>query len=139
MSRFLFASALVLGLSACATLTPSTPEDTVTKRSTQRMAALQKSDFQRAYEFMSPGYRATNSVRFFEADHVGLSMVKAFEVVDARCEEERCRVGLNVRFNLEDIGGMAGMRPTEGPRGETEMYFQENWVLINGKWWVSKK
>lgn len=140
MTRLLFASILTLGLSACAALGPvANPEATVTKRSEKRLDALQKNDIKKAYAFMSPGYRATKSIHVFEADHVGLTMAKGYEIINVNCEEERCRVGMNVRFKMEDIGGLAGMRGQSGHSGEIEMYFQETWVLINGKWWAAAR
>lgn len=139
MTRLLFASIVTLGLSACAVLTPATPEEIVMKRSEKRLEALQKNDIKKAYGFMSPGYRATTGLRFFEADHVGLTMAKGHEVVSVTCEEERCRVGMNVRFNMADIGGMMGMRGQQAPSGETEMYFQETWIYIDGQWWAAER
>lgn len=138
MTKLLFTSLLALSVSACSVLPQATPEEAVAKRSAKRLEAMQNNDYASAYKYMSPGYRATTSVRFFEADHIGFSVMKGYEILSVDCEENRCRVGLNARFNMADIGAMAGMRGSNSPSGETDMFFQETWVYMDGKWWATK-
>ncbi|NLD15328.1 MAG: hypothetical protein GX665_09625 [Gammaproteobacteria bacterium] len=138
MYKVVSVAMMALLLSACSALSPKTDEEQVMRRSEQRMQAFQKMDFDKAYSFMSPGYRSANSIRHFEADHIGLPAAKEFKVLSAECEEDRCEVMVELWFEMGQVLGMAGAKADAGQAVLTDMVFREVWVRLDGKWWALK-
>lgn len=138
MYKVVSVAMMALLLSACSALSPKTDEEQVMRRSEQRMQAFQKMDFDKAYGFMSPGYRSANSIRHFEADHIGLPAAKEFKVLSAECEEDRCEVMVELWFEMGQVLGMAGAKADAGQAVLTDMVFREVWVRLDGKWWALK-
>lgn len=138
MYKVVSVAMMALLLSACSALSPKTDEEQVMRRSEQRMQAFQKMDFDKAYSFMSPGYRSANSIRHFEADHVGMPAAKEFKVLSAECEEDRCEVMVELWFEMGQVLGMAGAKADAGQAVLTDMVFREVWVRLDGKWWALK-
>lgn len=138
MYKVVTVSLLALMLSACAALAPKTDEEQVTRRAEQRMAAFKNMDFEKAYSFMSPGYRSSNSIRHFEADHIGLPAAKEYRVLSADCVEDRCEVMMELMFDMSEVLGMAGARGHDGQEVLTDMVFREVWIRMDGRWWALK-
>ena len=126
---------VVLGVSACAVIQPKTNEERVFALAEKRQAALMEHDFKKAYQYMSPGYRQLNTLEDFNTSFAGVYRWESSEVVSAACEEDICRVNVNILFDM-------GMLPDTGG-AEPEKYLiprtnRETWVKLNNKWWFSK-
>ncbi len=138
MYKVISVAMMTVLLAACSALTPKTDEEQVTRRAEQRMQAFQKMDFEKAYSFMSPGYRSANSIRHFEADHIGLPAARDYKVVGVECAEDRCEVMMELWFKMSEVMGIAGARADAGQDVLTDMVFREVWIRLDGKWWALK-
>lgn len=128
--RALGATALtvILGLGACASLQPSTPEQEVTQRAQDRWAALIKRDFNHAYSYLTPSFRAVVPAadyrkRFGDAGAWTNAIVHKVD-----CEAESCKVTIRVTSQVR-----VPLFATQVP--ETTTYLDEVWVREDGQWW----
>ena len=94
----------------------------------KRMTALLALDFETAYTYMSPGYRAKKSLDRFKVEFAGSANVVGFEVLDAECEENSCVVSVSrdVKINVY-IPGMDRGKPINS-------VVQQVWVKTDGQW-----
>ena len=119
---------LALLVSACATVAPSTPEDIVRQRAEARWTALTKQDFPKAYEYMTPSYRAVVSSEQFRGQY-GVSGQWTNAIIHSvSCEAESCEVSVRVTTKV-NVPQMAGRIP------EITTYMSEKWVREDGQWW----
>ena len=121
------ALALVLGLGACATTGPQTPEDEVRARATGRWNALIAKDRERAYQYLAPTVRANLSFERFREAH-GDTLAKAVRVREIECESATC----TVRVALDAESFIPGTRGTM-----LTTVLQETWVRQDGQWWFN--
>ena len=121
------ALALVLGLGACATTGPQTPEDEVRARATGRWNALIAKDRERAYQYLAPTVRANLSFERFRVAH-GDTLAKAVRVREIECESATC----TVRVALDAESFIPGTRGTM-----LTTVHQETWVRQDGQWWFN--
>jgi hypothetical protein len=116
-------------LAGCAGLTSSAPPEQVVRQlATQRWQALLSRDFDKAYEFAVPSYRALKNADYYRKNREA-TPVKwiAAEVFGVECEAVKCVVRIQleskpiVPFNFQGniVGGI-----------------DETWVLEGGKWWM---
>ena len=128
--RAVLIAAVAALIAACAP--PPTAEETVAERAQARWNALVSVDFEGAYDFHTPGYRAETT----RTEHVvGLSRRKitwlAAEVSSVECDEARCRVETLVSYRADGAPGvLAGVENTRPVR--------EIWVRIDDQWWYSE-
>ncbi len=108
----LFFLTVILSVSACAVMQPKTDEERVLKLAEQRQAALLEHDFNKAYQYMSPGYRQLNNLDKFTSNYTGVYNWVSSDVLSASCEEDVCKV--NVKIFLD----MGLMRNTEASAAE---------------------
>ena len=120
----LAAGALALG--GCAALTPKTPEQTVTERAEARWGALVKGDFDQAWTYPQPGFRAIVTQQDYRKRFGAAGQWRGAQVHKVECEAARCtvRVRLTTRFlmppfNKQDVVGAV----------------DEVWVREDGQWW----
>jgi len=122
------AMALVAG---CAALGPQAAEDAVKARASARWAALLKYDFDAAYAYMAPGYRAVMSVEKFKARQGSAVRWTGAEAVSAACPEVvKCVVQVRIQA-----------KPFLGRKfGDTiTTHVEETWLLEDGQWWLFQK
>ncbi|HZJ96190.1 MAG TPA: hypothetical protein VFD11_11640 [Thiopseudomonas sp.] len=132
-SRFALIST-VLAVSACV-IQPKTDEERVFELAEQRQAALLEYDFEKAYQYMSPGYRQLNTVDKFTSDHMGVYNWESSKVLKATCEEDLCEVNVEVVF---DVGMQSGARGRKPEKFLIPRINKETWVRLDNKWWFSK-
>jgi len=106
-----------------------TPNDQVKRRAGERWQALIRQDFDAAYTYLSPGYRAMRSLELYKSRDFGRRVHwKAAEVKAVSCEPEVCTAQVDVTYvYLGKIEALAGQ--------ETVAPMTEKWVLAEGQWW----
>ena len=128
LTRRIGALTLALGalaLSGCAALAPTTPEQQVQQRATQRWDALIASRWDKAYGFVSPSFRATMSEERYRERFVGVPKWKKVEVRSVKCESEKCIAVVHIESLY---GARAGMETLS-----TDM--SEIWLNEDGQWY----
>lgn len=114
-------------LAACATA-PATPELAVRERATQSWQAKAANDYDKAYTFMPPSYRAVTTVAKFKSGFGGAVRVTSAEVVGVVCETaDKC----TAEVRLEGRAGL--MRSSSAP---IVTFFEEVWIREAGQWWL---
>lgn len=124
----LSALAVVALLAGCATA-PDVAEQTVEERAQARWDHLVARQFGQAWEYYSPGFRATTTAEDYTFDMVRRQVRwTAAEVLGSECEEDRCQVTYRVEY-----------RPVTGPshfRGmDLSRTQEESWIRSDGQWW----
>jgi len=113
-------------LAACATpAPPRAPEAVVKDRSQARWNALVQGDLKTAYEFFSPGSRATMSLADF-ASGIKVGFWKAVTVDKVECNSsDRCDVSTTIEYEFR------------GSRIKTPS--RETWVRDGADWWFLRR
>lgn len=120
---------LIITLSACSTFAPKSDSEQVGARAQQRLDLLMAGKTDKAYAFMSPGYRAANPVARFRADFAaGASRFISAKVRSASCEEDTCSVATVITYNHVSSVGSAPI--------PVERATQERWIKVDGQWWL---
>ncbi len=124
--RWFALSASVVLLGACASVGSSAVEQTVTQRATARWKALIAQDFDSAYTYTTPAYRAVVNVQGFRARTAGAVTWLGSEVVEVKCPEPaKCTARVKVDFKPLLRGR---------PGDKFDAYFDETWLLEDGQW-----
>ncbi len=113
-------------LAGCASLAPQTPEEQVRQRAEARWAALVKRDFDTAYTYAPPSFRAVVPQSKYGTRFGSAARWKGVQVHEVRCEPERCTVKLRVETEVLRA-------PFTGHVVTT--YFDEVWVREDAQWW----
>lgn len=132
-SRFFFLM-VIIGLSACAVMQPKTDEEVVERRSASRLEALKELDFEKAYTYMSPGYRSIKGLDRFKLDYAGAVNMLDFNVNSVECNQDTCSVLVASDYKVAIVGrGFSVKKPLVIDRVN-----KETWIRIEGKWWFVK-
>ena len=119
---------LALFLSACAATTSSMPEN-IEDRAQSRWDALLASDYERAYTYLTPGYRSSQSaVDYQVAFRLRKVGYEAAAYLDHECAAEACTVRMVMDYTL--IAPLRGVMEWKG-----KATIEEKWVRIDGQWW----
>ena len=121
-----------LALAACAGLQPKTPEDVVRERSEARWDALIKRDFDKAYAFTQPAFRAVVKPDAYKQRFGSAGTWKGAQIHEATCEAARCTVRVRLTTAI-NIPRFARSIP------EVVGYHDEVWVRDQGQWWFFEK
>ena len=115
-----------LWLAGCAALQPKTPEEIVAQRVEQRWAALIARDFDKAWGYTQPSYRAAFKREDYAKRFGTAGQWRGVQVHGVTCEAERCavRIRLTTRLMLPPAAG----RDVVG-------FLDETWVREDGQWW----
>lgn len=123
-----------LFFTACSVLPAKTDADIVENRSTLRLEALKKLDFEKAYSYMSPGYRSVKGLDRFKLENAGAVNLLDFNVQSADCTEDTCHVLVISDYKVALAGrGFSTKKPLIIDRASTE-----TWIRTDGKWWFVK-
>ncbi len=119
---------LALVLCGCSSLGPQkTDEEIVAERAQSWLNALLDKKVHRAWEFTSPGYRASSTPGAYMKHVAGAGSWKEAEVQHVECEEERCEVRYLITYELPQFG-VKNTRPLNSV-----------WIKVNDKWWLYQK
>ena len=104
-------------------------ENIVMKRAVQRWNYLIEHKAEKAYEFLTPGYRKTKPLAQYVGEKSSTALRwKRANASKAKCEEDVCDVWISVDYevNLPNTGG----RPIT-----TFAPIQEKWVKVGRQWY----
>lgn len=120
---------LILLLAGCKA--PPAPEDIVAERAQARWDALVARDFDAAYNYHSPGFRAQTPASSFAA--LMLSRPIRWddaEVLSVECAEDTCTVTVSITYTAVGAPGVLADIQNERPLSET-------WLKLDKDWWFS--
>lgn len=124
----------VIFFSACSMLPTKTDAEIVESRSALRLEALKNLDFEKAYSYMSPGYRSVKELDRFKLDYAGSVNMLDFDVQSAECVEDTCNVLVGSHYKITMVGrGFSAKKPLVIDRVS-----KETWIRTDGKWWFVK-
>jgi hypothetical protein len=117
---------MTLALGACAT-SPATPELAVRERASELWQARVAGNFDKAYGYMPPSYRAITSVERYKAGFGGAVKTTGAEVISVTCEtQDKCVTQMKVEARAVLLRGSAPI----------VTHFDETWVREGGTWWL---
>lgn len=125
-----WAKTMLLGalmLSGCTSLQQigATPEEVVQQRAQQRLNALLKWDLDKAYSFVTPGYREMYSKRHYTSRYLGAINWQDAQVQWVSCNSaQRCKVSYTVTFKNKQL-----VTPLASK-------LEEAWVNTQGEWYL---
>ena len=118
-------------LTACAGVSPGTPEDAVRARAQARWNALLAGDLPKAYQFLTPASRALMSLESYRARFGGRAVWRSAEPHKVVCDPaDRCVVTIKVTYRPV---------PPRGSMDVIETSVDEVWLLESGQWWLSQQ
>jgi hypothetical protein len=128
VGQLLVVFAVLLLISACAAT--RTAEQIVEERAMERWIALLSDDLTGAYEYLSPGYRSSVSVKNYQRALL-LKKIKwnDAKVIESECEETTCKVKISLNYTA--FGAVPGLKSFDGVQT-----IEESWVLVNGNWFL---
>lgn len=119
----LIAAALLAG---CAALPASAPEDVVRARAQERWDAVIAGNWEKAYSFATPAYRAARDLYQFRLRHDAIVKHRKASVFAVACESDTlCKVKMQVTFTP----------PQDIPTPDLTTVIEERWVAEDGQWW----
>lgn len=116
---------LMLGLVGC---TDKANPDNVDRRSVERWNYLIAHQAEKAYDYLTPGVRATRSREDYAAAmNTRPVQWKAAKFKDKQCDADRCKVHVDVTYSI--------MMPGMGKMTEATSTQSETWILLEGQWY----
>lgn len=107
--------------------------DNVDKRASERWSYLSAHQAEKAYDYLSPGFRSTQSRETYAASMNSRPVQwKGGKFKSKECDAERCKVEIDVTYSLT-IPGVGG-KPVESSSTQTE-----TWLLVDGQWFFLPK
>ncbi len=116
---------MVAFMAACATVDSRSSEELIKERAQARWNALVQGDVKAAYEYFSPGSRATFTLADF-AGGIKIGFWKAVTVEKVQCGgADSCDVISNIEYEYR------------GTRVKTP--HRETWVREDSNWWLLRR
>lgn len=118
---------LLMGSSGCSS---PPPEEEAGRRALERWQALIQGDLEKAYGYLSPGYREVTSFAVYRSHIGGAVRWKDTALKDVSCADTVCDVTLTIHYQY-----------TAQPVGKYEgnKILQEKWVRVDDTWWFLPK
>lgn len=118
---------LLVGSGGCSS---PPPEKEAGRRALERWQALIQGDFEKAYSYLSPGYREVTSFAIYRSHIGGAVRWKDATLETVSCADTVCDVTITIDYQY-----------TAPPVGkyEGEKLLQEKWVRVDDKWWFLPK
>ncbi|ABA57276.1 hypothetical protein Noc_0763 [Nitrosococcus oceani ATCC 19707] len=120
-----FLTWVIAGLGGCSS---PPPEEVVGQRAVERWQALAQRDMEKAYSYLSPGYRAVNSLELYQARIGDKVQWKGATVKKIACADNTCDVTLTLRYRYAT--------PPTGSHYEGERPIKEKWTQTEDQWWL---
>ena len=124
------AALFALALAGCA---DKANPDNVDRRSVERWNHLIAHEAEKAYDYLTPGFRETQTREVYATAMNNRPMQwKSATFKRKECEEDRCTVYVDVAYALKMPGGMAGTVSSTSTQTET-------WIRVDGEWYFLPK
>ncbi len=138
ISRVGLTCVVSLSLTGCVTLQPEDSEKWRTsqrpileERAEARWDALIKGDFEKAYLFRTPDYRAVVSSQQYKGKYGRVAGWRMADVVDVSYDDPTvATVSVEVSYRISLPG-------TGGESIETQKAISEKWIYKDRKWWYT--
>lgn len=124
----LLAAVFAAALTGCASLPGRDATTTVHERAQARWNALVAGQIDKAYSYTAPSFRAITPYDTYRGSFGAGASWQSAEVIDVRCETERCEVDVRLRIQL----------PVRSV-GPITTDTKEVWIQENGRWWLYQK
>jgi len=126
-------AALVIALAGCNTNTDPTAD--VEKRAVERWNYLIAHQAEKAYDYLSPGTRETQTRESY-ASTMNSRPIRwtAAKFNRKECDADRCKVYIDVTYSLAMPGAGAIGKPIESTSTQSE-----TWVRVNNDWYFLPK
>ncbi|MCK9538727.1 hypothetical protein [Dokdonella sp.] len=121
---------LLLGVAGC---TDKASPDNVDRRAVERWNYLIEHKAEQAYDYLTPGTRATQTREAYAAAMNNRPVQwKEAKFVDKECDADRCKVQVDVTYSVP--------MPAKGGSGVSSTRTQsETWLLVDGAWYLLPK
>ncbi len=126
-------NALLLTLGACTVFVTgcvdkSSP-DMIDKRSVERWNYLIAHEAEKAYDYLTPGYRQTKTREAYASEMNDRPVAWKSAVFEKKeCDGDRCKVDVSIDYSMP-IPGAAGRR------SEAKSIQHETWIRLDGQWY----
>lgn len=118
-------AALLLTLAGCA---DKAGPDNVDRRAVERWNYLIAHQAEKAYEYLTPGYRVTRARDAYAAAMNNRPVQwTGVKFNHKECDAERCKVAVNVSYQVK-LPGTGAMTKASSTENET-------WILVKGDWY----
>jgi hypothetical protein len=115
-------------LSSCAAMGKKT--ESIEERVNGRWAALFANEIERAYGYLTPGYRSSVSLQQYQRSIENRKMKwTSADYIKSNCDENTCVVQVKVGFTL--YGALPGVKAMN-----SSQYAHETWILVDGTWYM---
>ena len=127
----MFALLGALFLAGCATTqVQDTPENIVRQRAKARWDALVAGEKEKAYQFLSPSYRALRDFNYYQRTiSGGLAQWKSADVIGVQCKPDACTARIRIEFQIL----------MKGYGNALNTHYDESWILEKGDWWFYER
>ena len=118
-------AALLLVIAGCA---DKASPDNVDRRSVERWNFLIAHQAEKAYDYLTPGFRATQPRDTYATAMNNRAVAwKSVKFNGKECDADRCKVRLDVTY-LVKLPGLSKPTASTSSQGET-------WILVKGAWY----
>ena len=118
-------AALLLVVAGCA---DNANPDNVDRRSVERWNYLIAHQAEKAYDYLTPGFRATQTrENYASAMNSRPIQWKSVKFNHKECDADRCKVAVDVKYEIK-MPGVIALTGASNTQSET-------WILIKGEWY----
>ena len=123
---------LVLAVLPACAVVKSSPEELVTANAEAYWQAMIDEDYEKAYGFLSPGFRLKVDKFVYRNRFAGKTSYKTAVVESLACQDERCQATVNLGYTIHGV-------PPYGFELERTEQRKQLWVYSEGGWWLLPK
>jgi hypothetical protein len=103
------------------------PEELVRARAEARWQAMKAGDYDKAYEFLAPGFRSRVTPDSYRGRFVGKTEWQEATLGDVTCDHDVCEVSVSAKYRF------LGAPPFPPMESQTQQV--EKWVYTQDDWW----
>ncbi|MGN6520640.1 MAG: hypothetical protein ACTHK2_14570 [Dokdonella sp.] len=124
----LLAACALVALAGC---TDKANPDNVDRRAVERWNFLAAHEAEKAYDYLTPGFRATQTREAYAAAMNNRPVQwKGGKFKEKTCEAERCKVQIDVTYSVAAPGMGGRMMESTSTQSETWIYSQGDWYFL---------
>jgi hypothetical protein len=131
--QYLGIAAIALAALAAAGCADHSKSENVDRRAVERWNHLIAHQAEKAYDYLTPGFRATQTREAYASAMNGRPLQwKSAKFNHKECEEDRCTAYVDVAYTLKMPGGAVGSIESTSTQSET-------WIRVDGEWYFLPK